>query len=89
MEYNLGEFRNWLENNVTLSTAFSERSLRTLIAHILQGKNYRLITERNTKDKLFLTYLWLFDIHNNARREYGDDWKQGLMQAYRVLGANQ
>lgn len=79
MEYNINEFRNWLENNVTLSTAFSTRSLRILVAHILKGNNYRLITERNTKDKLILHYLWLYDIYANAVREYGDNWKERLI----------
>ncbi len=80
MKYNIEELNNWLANNTTLSAAFSNRSLRVLVAHILKGRNYRLITERNTKDKLILTYVWLLDIYRNARAKWGEEWKQGLLK---------
>ena len=79
MEYNIQELNNWLANNTTLSAAFSTRSLRILVAHILKGRNYRLITERNTKDKLIITYVWLLDIYRNAREKWGNGWKEGLL----------
>jgi hypothetical protein len=44
------------------------------------GRNYRLITEVNTKGKLMLTYLWLTDVIKNARSEYGSAWKRPLIQ---------
>ncbi|MDR3713308.1 MAG: CfrBI family restriction endonuclease [Puia sp.] len=79
MDYHIPTFRKWLTENLTLSNAYSGKSLRILASHVLKGGNYRSITERNTKDKLFLTYLWLLEICNHARAIYGDDWKQGLV----------
>ncbi|MBS1506049.1 MAG: CfrBI family restriction endonuclease [Bacteroidetes bacterium] len=79
MEYNLDDYQRWLVNNVTLANAYSTASLRTLTTHIMMGRNYRLITENNTKSKLLYTYLWLTDIVNNAKREFGENWKTDLM----------
>ncbi len=79
MEYNLDNYQRWLVNNVTLTDAYSTTSLRTLTIHIMMGRNYRLITENNTKSKLLFTYLWLTDIVNNAKREFGENWKTELM----------
>lgn len=38
------------------------------------GKNYRLLTESNTKGRLFTTFLWLSEIQKEAKKEYGEDW---------------
>lgn len=75
IDYNLDQFRQWLDENVSLSDPFSPESLRKITRHILMGRNYRLLTETNTKDKLFTTYLWLMDIVRNAKEEYGENWK--------------
>lgn len=79
IDYAIEEYSKWLTENVTLSSAFSGDSLRILAAHVLMGRNYRLITENNTKDKLFLTYLWLLDIVKKSQAEYGASWKEGLL----------
>lgn len=79
IDYGTEEYSRWLAENVTLSNAFGVDALRILTSHVLMGKNYRLITETNTKDKLFLTYMWLLDIVRKAKDEYADDWKSGLM----------
>lgn len=79
MNYNLEEHKKWLEDNVKLSNAYSPDSLREMSHHILMGRNYRLITENNTKSKLLFHYLWLKDIVKNAKQEYGKKWKEGLM----------
>ena len=68
MNYNLDEYRQWLTENITLTDAYSPESLRILTFHLLMGRNYRLITEKNTKDKLLFTYLWLSDIVKEAQR---------------------
>lgn len=80
MNYNLDEYRHWLSNNITLTDAYSPASLRMLTLHLLMGRNYRLITERNTKDKLLLTYLWLSDIVSQAKEEFGDNWQSRLVE---------
>lgn len=80
MDYNIDEFRNWIDNNVPLSNAYSNKSLRILVSHLLKGGNYRLITERNTKNKLLLTYLWIYSIYHKARGRYGDNWKEELLK---------
>src|ERR1700722_18410811 len=79
IEYNIQQYRKWLTENVTLSNAYSPASLRILTHHILMGRNYRLLTETNTKDKLLFTYLWLSDIVKNAKAEYGKDWQTNLI----------
>jgi hypothetical protein len=80
MDYNIDGFRKSLAKNVTLSSAYSNKSLRILVEHLLKGGNYRLITERNTKDKLFLTYLWIYEIYTKSKDTYGANWKQGLLK---------
>ena len=79
IDYGIEEFSKWLSENITLSSAFSVKSLRAITAHVLMGRNYRLITETNTKDKLFLSYLWLLDIIKQAKIEFGVEWKEGLL----------
>ena len=66
MNYNTEQYRGWFEQNVRLSNAFSVESLKDITHHILMGRNYRLITENNTKSKLLFTYAWLSDIVDNA-----------------------
>jgi hypothetical protein len=79
MNYNINEYRNWLSKNVFLSNAYSVESMKLMTHHILMGRNYRLLTENNTKSKLIFTYLWLQDLTDNAKREFGDNWKQELL----------
>lgn len=79
MNYNIEQYRRWMEENITLSDAYSPQSLRILTHHLLMGRNYRLITEGNTKDKLLFTYLWLADIVSDAQREFGDNWQENLV----------
>ena len=80
MNYALDTYNEWFQNNVTISNALSAESLRSLTFNLLMGRNYRLVTEVNTKGKLMLTYLWLIDVVKNAREEYGDAWQQALIQ---------
>ncbi len=79
MDYMLETYRSWLNDHITLSDAFSVKSLKALTEHMLMGRNYRLITEKNTKSKLMLTYLWLTDIVNNAKINHGDNWQKELL----------
>jgi hypothetical protein len=79
MDYKITEFREWLSEHTTLSDAFTIRSLRILVAHMLGGGNYRSITEQNTKDKLVLTYLWIQDVIAAAKEEFGNDWRSLLL----------
>lgn len=74
LDYKLDEYRTWLKENVTLSDPFSPIALRKLTYHLLMGKNYRLLTESNTKGRLFTTFLWLSQIQKEAKKEYGENW---------------
>ncbi|MBN2010306.1 CfrBI family restriction endonuclease [candidate division KSB1 bacterium] len=76
--YRLDEYRSWLEQNVTLSDPFSIVALKKLTHHLLMGKNYRLLTEANTRGRLFSTYLWLSEIQKEAKKKFGDNWLQSL-----------
>lgn len=80
MNYNIDKYRDWFEQNIKLSNAFSVDSLKDITHHILMGRNYRLITENNTKSKLFFTYAWLSDVVNDAKEEYGETWKESLLE---------
>jgi len=79
MDYLVDTYQKWLNDNVKLSNAFSPNSLRILTHHLLMGRNYRLITENNTKSKLFYTYLWISDVVKNAKVEYGNEWKEKVV----------
>lgn len=70
---------NWLQNNVILSDSESSQSLRIMTHHILMGKNYRHLTEQRTKDKLILTYVWLYDLVTKAKNQLGHHWQQKLI----------
>lgn len=80
MDYKITQYRNWMNENISLTNAFSEESMRAMAYHVLMGRNYRLITENNTKSKLALTYLWLSDVVKEAQSEYGDEWKAKIVQ---------
>ncbi len=80
MEYLVEQYRRWMNENIALTNAFSEESMRQMSIQMLLGKNYRLITENNTKSKLTLTYLWLTDVINNAKAEFGANWKTALVE---------
>lgn len=86
IDYGSEEFAKWLSENVTLSGAFSVDALKAVTAHVLMGRNYRLITETNTKDKLFLNYLWLLDIVKKSKIEFGAEWKEGLLNDLMTRG---
>jgi hypothetical protein len=79
MDYCMVEMDRWLEQNVRLADAFSPDSLRELTKNLLMGRNYRLITEQHTKGRLMFAYLWLLDVIKEAKGEYGDNWKTGLL----------
>ncbi len=79
IQFDVDKYRGWLRKNVTLSDPLSPESLKTLVYHLLLGKNYRLLTERNTKEKLFATYIWLTDVYNKAKEEYGNDWREKML----------
>ncbi len=74
MNFKLEEYRNWLEINTELTDAFSEKALRKTVLHLLMGRNYRLLIEKNTKGKLLTTYLWLSELREEARLEFGEEW---------------
>ena len=78
INHKLDEYRNWLEKNVVLSDPFSPLALRKLTFHLLMGKNYRLLTESNTKGQLFTTFLWLSEVRKEAKNLYGDNWINAL-----------
>lgn len=80
MEYLVEQYRQWMDDNIALTNAFSEESMRKMAIQMLLGKNYRLITENNTKSKLTLTYLWLSDVIDNAKKEFGANWKTALAE---------
>lgn len=80
MDYKIAQYRNWMNENISLTNAFSEESMRAMAYHVLMGRNYRLITENNTKSKLALTYLWLTDVVKGAQYEYGEEWKTKIIQ---------
>ncbi len=80
MEYLVEQYRSWLDDNIALTNAFSEESMKQMAIQMLLGNNYRLITENNTKSKLMLTYIWLTDVINNAKNEFGEDWKSAIVK---------
>lgn len=72
-------YREWLEQNVSLTDLRSPTSLKKLALHLLLGKNYRVMTEENTKGKLLIAYSWLIDLYEKAKQEYGENWRQELL----------
>lgn len=81
MDYRINQYREWLEQNVTLTNPFSTQALKDVTAHLIMGRNYRLLTEPNTKGKLFSTFLWLNEIKQNASTHYGENWIEDLFTA--------
>jgi hypothetical protein len=79
-DLNLTQYRRWLARNVTLGHALSPTALRELVLALLLGKNYRIVTERGTEDKLFLTYTWLMRLYDRRRRRYGSEWRTKLLE---------
>ena len=78
LDYKLTKYREWLDTNITLADPFSSDALRKLTYHLLMGRNYRLLTEPNTKGQLLATFLWLSDIQMAAKAKYDADWITGL-----------
>lgn len=80
MDYKVDQYNEWVRQCISLTNAFSEESMRAMAFHVLMGQNYRLITERNTKSRLTLMYLWINDVVSAAREAYGDQWKSLLVE---------
>ena len=78
-EINIKQYRDWLSRNVTLSSPLSPDALRDLVLNLFLGKNYRILTEKSTEEKLFITYTWLTKIYNQYRRKYGAKWQTRLL----------
>jgi hypothetical protein len=76
---NVREYRKWLDRNVSLKDPFSVEALREIVTQLLLGRNYRILTEQNTKDRLNVTYIWLQNIVKNARKNYGEEWREKLL----------
>jgi len=85
IDFEINKYRQWLQENITLSDPFSPDSLRTIILYLILGKNYRLLTERNTKEKLFATYVWLSEIYDRAKKEYGENWKEKMLKELMIV----
>jgi len=77
-DYKLDEYKRWLTENTTLSDPFSPNALRKLTYHLLMGRNYRLLTEPNTKGQLLTTFLWLSEIQRQAKEEQNSNWITAL-----------
>jgi len=81
MPFNTGykAYRKWLKKNVVLSELTSPPALKRLTLNLLLGKNYRVITEENTRGKLLATYSWLVDLQRKAIKRYGKNWQVELL----------
>jgi len=79
------KYQKWLQENMRLSDPFAPDAMRSIIANLIMGKNYRLLTEQNTKGKLMVTYAWLIDLYKRAEKTYGQNWKESLLED--ILGA--
>lgn len=73
------KYRKWLEQNVKLEDPFSPSSVRLMVLKMLLGANYRLQTERNTKEKLFATYALILKVCDDAQTRYGKQWREKLL----------
>jgi hypothetical protein len=80
VNYKIQTYRKWIQENIKLTDAFAPASLKEITHHILMGRNYRLLTEDNTKQKLLTTYIWLSDVVRSAKREYGINWKEEFLK---------
>jgi len=78
-------YRQWLRENISLTELDSPSALRKLTLYLWLGRNYRIITEENTRDKLLITYAWLMDLYNRAHKKYGDKWQQGVLDQLLTL----
>ena len=78
IDYKVEKYREWLNTNITIADPFSINALRKLILHLLMGRNYRLLTEPNTKGQLLTTFLWLSEIQKEAMAKYDSEWVKAL-----------
>jgi hypothetical protein len=76
---NARQYRHWLSKHVTLTSPYSPDALRNLVLNLFLGKNYRILTEKSTEEKLFITYTWLTRLYNRYRRKYGAKWQEKLL----------
>jgi len=63
-----------------LADPFAASSVRLMIQSLILGGNYRLFTERNTRERLFRTYAWLIESYRTAHSRYGSDWQVRLLE---------
>lgn len=79
-DINIKQYRTWLSRHVTLASPFSTDALRNLVLNLFLGKNYRILTEKSTEEKLFITYTWLTKLCNRFRRKYRAEWQSKLLE---------
>ena len=59
---------------VTLSDPSGPAGLREMVKYLLQGKNYRLLSERSVVEKLTAHLVGVMDFADDAEREFGENW---------------
>ncbi len=71
-------YATWLDTHVIVADPFSAASVRELMKTLIMGRNYRLLTESFTRERLFKTYAWLINTARQAQADFGDDWQAQL-----------
>ena len=74
------EYHDWLDANMIMTDLFSTEATKRLVLNMLLGKNYRIVTEVATKEKLFKAYSWLVKVYRDSKLQHSGDWRRNLFR---------
>jgi hypothetical protein len=73
-----GILEEWEERR--LREALSPAVIRELVGQLIQGGNYREISERYTRERLLMSTSWLLHVAYTFKCCYGDSWRSALLR---------
>jgi CfrBI restriction endonuclease len=80
----VSELRASLQQAVSL---YSPSEVRAIVLTLFKGKNYRSLTEKPARQAISVFASWILNLAHRANAEFGDDWKEEILNLVSRKGA--